>query len=99
MSGIGASGLGRTQATEPAGRQAGAGSVKGGAGTGADHVNLSSLAEQLQTLDTASPAREAHLNRLAALYEAGAYQPDAEAISDAIIDDSLGQAGLKSGQE
>lgn len=58
------------------------------AGEASDEVRLSSLGLRLSD-DAVSPEREAHITRIAALYQAGNYHVDAESVSQRIIDDSV----------
>lgn len=89
MAGIGASGLDRTQSTEAVDQQASTGAARRLGRGGTDQVSLSRLAEQLKALDSQSPERQARLDQLAAAYQAGEYNPDPEAVGDAVIDDAL----------
>jgi anti-sigma28 factor (negative regulator of flagellin synthesis) len=61
---------------------------------GADEVRLSTLAEQIQSLDPASREMEARLDRLGHLVAAGRYQPDPEALADSLIEDALAGGGV-----
>ncbi|WP_321474275.1 flagellar biosynthesis anti-sigma factor FlgM [uncultured Paludibaculum sp.] len=88
MAGIEASGLDRTQSTEAVEQQAGPGVAKRGTRGGADQVSLSTLAERLQSLESQSPERQARLEHLTAAYQSGNYDPDPDAISEAIIEDA-----------
>jgi anti-sigma28 factor (negative regulator of flagellin synthesis) len=55
-----------------------------------DTVQLSELSSRLaQPLESSSPERAAHLERLAALVRSGDYNPDALEISRGIIDEAL----------
>ncbi len=92
MSGVGSSGLDRTQAAEIQPRQS---TETGNAGRTAssDQVSLSTLAGKVQAQDSGSPEREAKLQALAASFEAGAYQPDLEAVAGAMIDEAVGDTG------
>jgi anti-sigma28 factor (negative regulator of flagellin synthesis) len=56
-------------------------------GEPSDQVQLSTLGLRLSA-EAAAPEREAHVARIAALYQSGAYHVDAEAVSQRIIDDS-----------
>lgn len=92
MAGIGASGLDRTQSTEAVEIQTGQGVAKRGQGGNTDHVNLSTLAERLRSLESQSPERQARLDQLAAAYQSGKYDPDPEAVSEAVIEDAAATA-------
>jgi anti-sigma28 factor (negative regulator of flagellin synthesis) len=56
-------------------------------GEPSDEVQLSTLGSRLAA-EAAAPERDAHVARIAALYQSGAYHVDAEAVSQRIIDDS-----------
>jgi anti-sigma28 factor (negative regulator of flagellin synthesis) len=58
------------------------------AGQPTDQVQLSTLGMRLAA-EAGTPEREAHVARIAALYQSGAYHVDAEAVSQRIIDDSI----------
>ena len=94
MSGIGASGLNRAQAADGVERRIAAGAGGAAPGGGVDEVSLSTLTERLQVLSAhleaagdGSPAREARLSELAALVGSGRYEPNAEALSNTLIED------------
>ncbi len=93
MAGIGASGLDRTQSTDAVEQQAGQAVAKRGAGGATDQVNLSVLAERLQSMEPQSAERQARLEQLAAAYQAGTYNPDPMAVSEAMIDDATMSSG------
>ncbi|MGJ5820648.1 flagellar biosynthesis anti-sigma factor FlgM [Paludibaculum fermentans] len=97
MAGIGASGLDRTQSADAVEQQAGQAVAKRGAGGAADQVNLSVLAERLQAMEPQSPERQARLEQLAAAYQAGTYNPDPAAVSEAMIDDATMASGESTG--
>ncbi len=83
-----ASQLGRTQGTAAPG----AGGPREGRAVQAqdgDQVSLSNLSGRLLELLADPPGRQAHVERLAADYKAGRYQPDAMAVSQGIIGDAL----------
>jgi len=58
---------------------------------GSDRLQLSTLATRIQAEDVDSPERTAKLEKLAADYAAGRYQPDSDAISEKLIDEALGR--------
>lgn len=90
LSSAAAAGLGRTQAAEKAEQAAQrAGAAKSGAAGQSDHVQLSSLAESVQSLEPNSAANQARLDRLAEVVASGRYAPDAEAIAEKVIQDSI----------
>ena len=72
-----------TQAQKPAGDRQRAGSSQN------DQVQLSSLAESVQSLDANSDVSKARLEQLSKLVASGKYQPDAEAVADRMIEDSM----------
>jgi hypothetical protein len=49
------------------------------------------LASRIRAEDVESPERTAYLDRLAAEYAAKRYEPDAEAISNKLIEEALGK--------
>ncbi len=90
MNGIGASGVGKAQAADNAqAHKARAG--RGSAAKGPDEVALSVLAERLQALEPGSADQDQKLKVLQAAYESGRYQPDSEAVADALLDESLSE--------
>ena len=90
LSSAAAAGLGRTQATEKAEQGAQrAGVARSGAAGQSDQVQLSSLAESVQSLEPNSAANQARLDRLSELVAGGRYAPDAEAIAEQLIQDSI----------
>ena len=97
MAGIGASGLNRAQAAEAAERQANAVGANKTSSSSSDRVNLSTLAEQIKKMDVNSPQQEQRLSQLAAVFKAGKYAPDPEAISGAMLDEALGGSSLAKG--
>ena len=56
-----------------------------------DGIDLHALLTTLQSLDDGSPEREALLERLRREVETGAYEVDAAALADKIIDEALGK--------
>ena len=82
----------RKPQTRP-GRRGTAKTTKKGGEPGADRVNLSNLAESLNQLDATSPQREERLKQLSAAYLSGKYEPNAEAVSSAMIDEAISQTG------
>jgi anti-sigma28 factor (negative regulator of flagellin synthesis) len=60
-------------------------------GEARDRLQLSTLASRMHAEETESPERTAKLERLAADFAAGRYEPDSEAISDRLIDDAMGR--------
>ena len=90
LSSAAAAGLGRTQSTEKAEQGAQrAGVARSGAAGQSDQVQLSSLAESVQSLEPNSAANQARLDRLAEMVASGRYTPDAEAIAEQLIQDSI----------
>ena len=90
LSSAAAAGLGRTQGTEQS-KQAthrGALGEAGIPGQG-DQVQLSNLAETVQSLEPGSAAAKARLDELAKLVAGGKYSPDAGVVADKLIDDSI----------
>lgn len=75
----------QTARTAPA-RDAGAVAPQGDA---ADGVQLSGLAQKLQSLSADSPDREARVEQLARAYAQGTYQVDAQQTASGVIDDAL----------
>ncbi len=90
LSSASAAGLERTQAAEQAEKasQRTAASRSGATGQ-SDQVQLSSLAETVQSLEPDSAATQARLDQLAKLVAGGKYAPDSEAIADRLIEDSI----------
>ncbi len=94
MSGIGASGLNRTKGADGVERQGSAGAAGRTGSAGGDEVRLSDLAENLQSLsakleaaEAGSPERMARLEQLKSVVASGRYEPDAEAISQSLMDE------------
>ncbi|MBM3783198.1 MAG: flagellar biosynthesis anti-sigma factor FlgM [Acidobacteria bacterium] len=80
------------QAAERAQEAAAAQSKSGKVGAkqqGSDEVSLSSLASAVQSALSDSPDRLARVERLAAEFAAGNYQPDAQATANGLISDAL----------
>lgn len=89
MSGVGASNLSGAQGTQGAERSR-SGAQRGVGGSGSpDHVQLSGLAEQLQSLQSGSEAHEAELSRLRELVQSGRYEVDAEQVSRSLVEEAL----------
>lgn len=55
-----------------------------------DSVQLSGLASKLAGMDVSSPDRVAFVDRLHALVSSGKYQPDIDAVADALIQEAMG---------
>lgn len=91
--GLGSSQLERAKATNTAAQTGASKAAQKGGGSASDRVNLSNLAESLNQLDATSPQREERLKQLSAAVRAGTYEPNAEMISSAMIDEALGQSG------
>ena len=77
---------GKVQSAERVNGKSGA-TGTGGAG-GTDAVQLSSIGREVAALQ-ADPAREARLERLQAAVAEGSYQPDSQALSQALIRDGF----------
>jgi len=60
-----------------------------------DRVQLSSLAASVQGLQDDSAAREAKLQSLAAQFQTGRLDIDAERVADALIDQALNEDGVE----
>jgi flagellar biosynthesis anti-sigma factor FlgM len=90
---LGAAGLNRAQATDAAAQSGASKAARKGGEASSDRVNLSNLAESINQLDGTSPQREERVQQLAALYQAGKYEPNAEAVGGAMIDEAIGQSG------
>lgn len=90
--GIGPSELNRAQATEAAGRSGTGAAQRKTTGDGLDLVDLSNLAEQVSALGQNSPEHISRLDRLRSIVQAGQYQPDAEAISESIIQEAIDES-------
>ncbi len=90
LSSAGAAGLERTQAADKA-EQAAQRTAVGRSGTSgqSDQVQLSSLAESVQSLEPGSAVTQARLDQLAKLVASGKYTPDTEALADRMIEDSI----------
>lgn len=54
-----------------------------------DRVQLSSLAETVQSLDANSDVSQARLDHLSKLVASGKYEPNAEYVADQMIQDSI----------
>lgn len=72
---------------ESTGSSGGAGAV-GGSG---DEVALSSLAGRISAEGPDAPEREAKIAQLAAVFESGSYEVDAEAVADAMMGEAESQ--------
>lgn len=77
-----------TESTRETGQGA-HGGTSGSSPLGGDRVQLSSLAEILRQLDPASPERLARLQQLEELVRTGRYEPDPEALGEALINEAL----------
>lgn len=58
-------------------------------GDAADGVQLSGLAQKLQSLAADSPDRDARVEQLARAYAQGTYQVDPQQTASGVIDDAL----------
>lgn len=88
-------GVDRTRPADVAETQPGQRSDKqAGAAGGGDRVALSDLSVRLRELSESAAAREERIERLAAQFEAGKYDPDPAAVADALI----AEAELKEGR-
>jgi hypothetical protein len=77
-------------------RAAGTGKPTGGSGaSGEDQVQISSLSAALAAEGS---QRAAHVQNLAAIFQAGKYQPDPVNVSHALVNHAL-QAGTAEGGE
>lgn len=90
LAGLGAQGLGRTQGAEAAERSGSEVGKKSGS-NGTDEVNLSVLAERLQSLEAGSAEREKRIAELSSAYQSGRYEPNAEAVSGAMLNDAIAE--------
>lgn len=54
-----------------------------------DQVQLSSLAETVQSLDANSEVTQARIEQLSKLVASGKYEPDADFVADQLIQDSI----------
>jgi flagellar biosynthesis anti-sigma factor FlgM len=59
------------------------------AGTRSDQVQISDLSSALRALSAGSPEREARVDQLAAVYQAGHYRVDAAAVSRSVVSEAL----------
>jgi anti-sigma28 factor (negative regulator of flagellin synthesis) len=75
-----------TQRSDGAASRAGGG--KQGGGNSADQVSLSRLSSSLSA-SVDSPERAAHVARLAATYQSGNYQVNAQAVSQSVVGDAI----------
>lgn len=90
LSSAAAAGLGRTQAADKAEQAAQrTGVARSGGPCQSDQVQLSSLAESVQSLEPNSAATQARLDRLSEIVASGKYAPDVEAIADRLMEDSI----------
>ena len=87
INGLTSSGVGKAQEADAASRSRGKG--VGPADSSTDRVELSNLSASLRAEDGESPERAAFIEKLAADYEAGRYNPDAKEVSKKIIADAL----------
>lgn len=82
--------LGRTQAAELAEQAARKTEPARSRARGqSDEVQLSSLAEKIQSLEPDSAATQARLEELTRLVASGKYSPDAAAVADNLIAEAL----------
>ena len=79
----GAQQAGKVQSAERVNGKSGA-----SGGNGTDAVELSGIGREVEALQ-ADPARAARLDKLQAAIADGTYQPDSQAISQALIKDAL----------
>ena len=63
--------------------------TKSASGGSADEVRLSSLTSSLAGAAVESPERSARVAQLAAAYQSGRYQVDAQSLSKSIVGDSI----------
>ena len=77
-----------TESPQGAEQNARAGAT-GSSSRASDRVQLSSLAEYLRRLDPASPERLARLQQLQELVSTGRYEPNPEALGEALINEAL----------
>jgi negative regulator of flagellin synthesis FlgM len=78
-------GLDRTRSAELVEAQQGQRTEKPGGAAGGDRVSLSDLSARLRELSESPAAREQRIAALAAEFEAGRYEPDPDAVADAMI--------------
>ena len=90
-SGVGASGVNRAQETVTAtsANRTGGQKTDGGAG---DAIQLSNLAASLRAQSPGSAERTARIEHLRMQIAGGTYQPDAQKISQALIDEATGSS-------
>ena len=87
INGLASSGIGKAQETDAASR--GRGKTVGGADSSTDRVELSNLSASLRAEDAESPERSALIEKLAADYATGRYNPDPLEVSKKIIADAI----------
>ena len=87
IGGLSSAGIGRTQEVDAGGKAKQKGAVAGALSN--DNVQLSDLSSALQSLQSDSPERTAHLERLAADVASGRYKPDVREVSKGIVDEAL----------
>ncbi len=90
LSSASAAGLERTQAADKAEQASQRAAIaRSGTPGQSDQVQLSSLAQSVQSLEPDSAATQARLDQLAKLAASGKYAPDPEAIAERMIEDSI----------
>jgi hypothetical protein len=87
INGLASSGIGKAQEADAASR--GRGKNVSGSDSAPDRVELSNLSASLRAEDSESPERAALVDKLAADYAAGRYNPDPLEVSKKIIADAL----------
>ena len=101
LAGASAAEAGRAQESQKVNRNGSAqGSSSSGAVSGADRVELSGALSRLsESLSSFQQSRASRVESLTAQYQSGQYQPDSQAISRAMVSESLSagsaEAGLK----
>lgn len=89
INGLASPGIGKAQEADAASR--GRGKNVNGSDSTSDRVELSNLSASIRAEDAESPERAAHIEKLAADYEAGRYNPDPLEVSKKIVADALGE--------
>lgn len=87
-SNVGGLNLNRTGTTAPTSRYGYGSGSSDGYGSSSDQISLSSLSQQLRTLDVSSPERDQKIQSLQAAYAKGTYQPDPAVIAKSMVTDA-----------
>jgi len=64
-----------------------------------DRAEISALTDQLRSLSASTPDRVSRVEQLTVEFRAGSYQPSADAVSKAILNDALARGASAAGGE